>query len=126
MDAEIGIGFNRNLAHIESLSLQFLGHPHGDEDVRYLEKQIHHNRDKDKVGDKCNHLCTELRCIAIKKSPDRSGHSVETITVRTIGEQSESQESPGAVDPVHGDGTNRIIDLQGPLDKEDADTEEYA
>ena len=84
-----------------------------------LEEEVEHAERPNDDHDAANELGYELTRVAIEQAPDGSRDAVESITVGSVGEQAEGDESPQAVDAVNGRRTNRVVDLERALDEDD-------
>src|SRR5262249_7959682 len=107
-----------HLVHIECFDLYSGFHPEPDRDIDQFEDDEPEGSDNNDVGRNTDAFGQELRRIAVEQACHRSGHTVPPIAVGSISKEAQSQTTPCAVNSVHCDGTDRIVDFQYAFDKE--------
>src|SRR5450631_1063774 len=121
------VGGSGDLAEVEALELLLGRDAHPDQAVDDLEEDEARRAHPDQVRPESNELGDELSGVAVEQPGyARLGPPVESAAVGPVGKEAKSDHAPDSVEAVDGDGTDRVVELQGVLDEEGGPDDEDA
>src|SRR4029077_4178942 len=110
---EVRVAQRAELGNVEPFDLRFLGDADLHEALRDGEDHPCDAPRPDEADDDLEHLRDELArpTAAVEQTGDVAADSVPARAVRTVGEESDREDAPGAAHAVDGDRATRVIDL---------------
>ena len=102
-DIKVRICLHRDLSLVKAFSLKFGGDPERNNQIQHLEEDVHYNEDEDHVCQCADDLGNELGGISVEEALYRARDAVPPIAVSAVGEETECEHTPRAVDAVDRD-----------------------
>src|SRR5581483_7166492 len=113
-----GVRQRPHLGQVETGDLGVGVGPHADGALQDVEEDDGHDAAEHDQHHDVGELGPQLAGVAVEDALHACrGTAVPPAAVGTVGEQADGEQAPQAVGAVHGDGTDRVVDLGHPLDQ---------
>src|SRR5271167_4263262 len=105
----VRVSFGAHFQTVEPSPFHFCVDAIADQVFDDHEKTVGERENHDYVDGHANRLRDELANVAEQKSADRTGDSVPSLAIISVGEYSQCKRTPQPASAVDGDRTDRIV-----------------